>query len=408
MAGEKALLGVDEALERILASVSAPVESENLPLADALGRTLAAGVVAKRTQPPVDVSAMDGYAVRLADLAEPRARLKLVGESAAGKGHEEPLAGGECVRIFTGAPVPQGADAILLQEDAGVENGWLAAKAPPGPHIRKKGLDFSEGETALSAGTRLGVVELALTASTNTAIVSVARRPRVAIIASGDELTPPGSELGPAQIVSTNNFMAAALVAEAGGAPIDLGIFRDDLADLQRALGLAREAKADVVVTLGGASVGDRDFLRPALEKEGMTLDFWRIAMRPGKPLIFGRLGPALVLGLPGNPVAAFVCGVLFLKPLLRALQGDPHADADRTEIVLLGSDLPTNKARRDYLRARLTWNSDGLIVATPQPLQDSSLLTELARSQALIVREIGEEPAKAGDPCRILRLSDA
>jgi molybdopterin molybdotransferase len=408
MAGEKALLGVDEALERILASVGAPIESEELPLAEALGRTLAADVVAKRTQPPVDVSAMDGYAVRAADVATPGARVKVVGESAAGRGYGAAIRAGECARIFTGAPVPPGADAILLQEDAAVADGWVSAKAPPGPHIRAKGLDFTQGETALAAGTRLGAAELALTASTNTATVKVARRPRVAIIASGDELAPPGSELGPAQIVSTNNLTAAALVLEAGGAPIDLGIFRDDLADLQRALGLARQARADVIVTLGGASVGDRDLLRPALEKEGMALDFWRIAMRPGKPLIFGRLGHALVLGLPGNPVAAFVCGLLFLKPLLRALQGDPEADADRTEIVLLGSDLPANKARRDYLRARLTWNSDGLIVATPQPLQDSSLLTELARSQALIVREIGEGPAKAGEPCRILRLRDA
>ncbi len=406
MAGEKALLSVDEALERILASVGAPLESESVPLAEALGRTLAADVIARRTQPPFDVSAMDGYAVRAVELA-PGKRVRLVGESAAGKGYDAPLGAGETVRIFTGAPVPPGADAILLQEDASVEDGWVSAKAPPGPHIRTKGLDFSQGEIALSAGTRLGAPELALAASTNTATVEVARRPRVAIIASGDELAPPGSELGPAQIVSTNNLTAAALVREAGGAPIDLGIFRDELADLQRGLGLARQARADVIVTLGGASVGDRDLLRPALEKEGMTLDFWRIAMRPGKPLIFGRLGHALVLGLPGNPVAAFVCGLLFLKPLLRALQGDPEADADRTEIVQLGSDLPANKGRRDYLRARLTWDSDGEIVASPQPLQDSSLLTELSRSQALIVREIAEGPAKAGDLCRILRFRE-
>ncbi len=408
MAGEKLLLGVDEALERILASVRAPTERENLPLAEALGRTLAADVVAARTQPPADVSAMDGYAVRATDLTGSGARLRLVGESAAGKGFDAPLAAGETVRIFTGAPVPEGADAILLQEDAAVEDGWISARARPGPHIRAKGLDFTQGEKVLAAGTRLGPAELALTASTNTARVDVARQPRVAIIASGDELMPPGSQLGPAQIVSTNNFVAAALVTEAGGAPIDLGIFRDDVADLRRALGLARQDKADVIVTLGGASVGDRDLLRSALEKEGMALDFWRIAMRPGKPLIFGRLGNSLVLGLPGNPVAAFVCGLLFLKPLLRALQGDPAADADRSEIVLLGSDLPANKARRDYLRARLTWNSDGLIVATPQPMQDSSLLTELARSQALIVREIDEGPAKAGDLCRILKFRDA
>ena len=222
--------------------------------------------------------------MRAADLAQPGARLRIVGESAAGKGFEAPLVAGETVRIFTGAPVPDGADAILLQEDAAVEDGWVSAKARPGPHIRAKGLDFTQGETALSAGTRLGAAELALTASTNTATVAVARRPRVAIIASGDELMPPGSQLRPAQIVSTNNFVAAALITEAGGAPIDLGIFRDDLTDLRRALGLARQAKADVIVTLGGASVGDRDLLRSALEKEGMRLDFWRIAMRPGKP----------------------------------------------------------------------------------------------------------------------------
>jgi len=399
------LLTVDEALARILAGAQPLAGAETLPLATALGRTLAADVVAKRTQPPCDVSAMDGYAVRAADFAAPGARAQLVGESAAGHAFSGALGPGECVRIFTGAPTPLGADAILLQEDAVVEAERIGAVRPPGQHIRTAGLDFTEGHVALRRGRRLGPAELALAAVTNHAVLAVARRPRVALLASGDELVPPGSELGPSQIVSCNNLIAAGLIAQAGGEAIDLGIFRDDLGDLERGLALARGEKADVIVTLGGASVGDRDLLRPALARQGMTLDFWRIAMRPGKPLIFGRLGDAQVLGLPGNPVAAFVCALVFLQPLLRALQGDPEAGADRTEAAILGADLPANKARRDYLRASLSQDATGRLVATAQPRQDSSLLTELAESPALILREMGVGPAKAGDPCKILRI---
>ena len=215
----------------------------------------------------------------------------------------------------------------------------------------------------------------------------------------------PGAQTGPTQIISSNNHAVAGIVDQAGGEAIYLGIFHDDLTDLQRGLSLAREAHADVLVTLGGASVGDHDLLRPALANEGMTLGFWRIAMRPGKPLVFGRLDQSFVLGLPGNPVASYVCALVFLAPLLRALQGDPTAGDDRTEDALLGADLPANKARRDFLRARLARNSQGRLIATPQLLQDSSLLTELARSQALLLREIGAPAAKAGEPCRILRL---
>jgi len=406
MADDK-LLSVDDALDRVLAGAGRLAGDDDVPLWRARGRTLARALVARRTQPPLAGSAMDGYAVAAADLAHAGARLRLVGESAAGHGHGGRLRGGETVRIFTGAPMPQGADAILLQEDAIMENGLIGALTPPKPrqHIRDKGLDFAEGVAALSAGTRLGPSELALAAAMNHASLPVARRPRVALLASGDELVPPGAEPGPAQIIACNGYAVAAVVEQAGGEAIDLGIFRDDLAELERGIGLAREARVDVLVTLGGASVGDHDLLRPALARQGMTLGFWRIAMRPGKPLIHGTLGDMRILGLPGNPVASIVCALVFLAPLLRALQGDPRAGEDRTEAALAGADLPANKGRRDYMRATLTKDAQGRLVATPQPLQDSSLLTELARSQALLVRETGAPPAKAGDPCRIWRL---
>ncbi len=400
-------LGVETALARVLDGARALGESETVPLPLALGRTLAQDLAARRTHPPQDVSAMDGYAVIAADLADPGARLRLIGESAAGHGFAGALESGDCVRIFTGAPLPAGADAILLQEEAVVENGLVGASSPPqqGRHIRARGLDFAQGRVALNAGTRLKAAHLALAAAMDHAELSVARRPRIAILASGDELVAPGRATGPAQIVSSNNFAVAALVEEAGGEALDLGIFRDDRADLARGFGLAREARADVLATLGGASVGDHDLLREALADEGMALDFWRIAMRPGKPLIFGRLSEAFVLGLPGNPLASYVCALLFLQPLIRALLGDPEAGAERSESALLGVDLPANKARRDYMRARLKKDAAGRFVAFPLPLQDSSMLTELVAAQALLIREIDAPPAKAGDACRVIRI---
>ncbi|WP_424362609.1 gephyrin-like molybdotransferase Glp [Methylocystis parvus] len=401
---ENKLLPVDDALARVLAG-AARLGEEDVTLAAARGRTLSRDLVAKRTQPPVDVSAMDGYAVRAADLAS--GPVRLVGESAAGHGYEAALKPGETVRIFTGAPVPAGADAILLQEDAEVADGDVRLKpgAKAGDHIRAKGLDFSEGAAALFAGTWLGFAELALAAAMNHATLPVAHRPRVALLASGDELVLPGAEPGPSQIIACNSFAVGAIAQEAGAEVIDLGVFRDDLAELERGITLAREAKADILVTLGGASVGDHDLLKPALARQGMTLDFWKIAMRPGKPLISGRLGDAHILGLPGNPVASIVCALVFLAPLVRALQGDPTAGADRTETAIAGADLPANKGRRDYMRAMLAKDAEGRLVATPMPMQDSSLLTELAQSQALLIREPGDAPLPAGSPCRIWRL---
>jgi molybdopterin molybdotransferase len=382
---ESKLLSVDEALARVLSDATRLGE-EDVALGAARSRTLAQDLIARRTQPPIDVSAMDGYALRAADLAA--GPLKLVGESAAGHGYGAPLNPGEAVRIFTGAPVPAGADAVLLQEDAETADGALRAKpgASAGDHIRTAGLDFREGHAALAAGRRLGPAELALAAAMNHATLPVARRPRVALIASGDELVPPGAEPGPSQIIASNSFAVAAIAEDAGAEVVDLGIFRDDLAELERAIVLARAAEADVIVTLGGASVGDHDLLRPALARQGMTLDFWKIAMRPGKPLIWGRLGRTPVLGLPGNPVSALVCAVQFLVPAIAVMSGLPGGRPP-TLLVRAGSDLPANDQRFDHLRASLGTDRDGRPVATPFPVQDSSMLKTLARAEALILR---------------------
>ncbi len=406
----KPLLSVADALARVLAPVT-PLPEERVPLREAQGRTLARDLAATRTQPPVDVSAMDGYAVRLSDLDDPARALILVGESRAGLRHAGALGPGETVRIFTGAPVPEGADAILIQEDAEVSGKAVRATEKPvqGRFIRRAGLDFTEGEVLLRAGTRLGASQIALAAAMNHAELPLTRRPLVAIIATGDELVQPGSVVGPDQIVASNAYAIAAFVVQAGGIALDLGIIADDLHALEAGIVAARDAGADVLVTLGGASVGDHDLVKPALERQGMSLDFWRIAMRPGKPLIHGRMegtaGPMAILGLPGNPVSSIVCGVLFLTPLLRALSGDPKAGAERGEAAVTGVALPANDARADYMRATLVTREDGARVATPNKLQDSSMLRVLADAEGLLIRPPNAPAAEAGAPCRILPL---
>ncbi|MFF8800031.1 MULTISPECIES: gephyrin-like molybdotransferase Glp [unclassified Methylobacterium] len=401
------LLSVADALARILAAIPGPVEAETVAVQSAAGRTLAADLAATRTQPPFPASAMDGYAVRAADIAPVPASLRLIGTSAAGHGFSGTLGPGEAVRIFTGAPVPAGADAILIQENAEADGETVTAREPvaAGRFLRGAGLDFREGDTLLRAGETLDARRLALAASAGHAALSVRRRPRLAVLATGDELVRPGERPEWDQIVASNGLALAALGQEAGAETIDLGIAADDIGALRDAVSRARTAGADLLVTLGGASVGDHDLVQAALGAEGMELGFWRVALRPGKPLMHGRLGPMLVIGLPGNPVSSIVCGLLFVVPALRALLGDPRAGEDRSEPALLGRDMPENDARQDYLRARLELAPDRLPVVHPETRQDSSMLAVLGASEALLIRPPDAPPARAGDPCRIIRL---
>ena len=399
-----ALLPVETALAQVLDGV-APVDAEEVPVAEAANRVLARDLAARRTQPPFDASAMDGYAVRAEDTAQ-GARLRLVGEAAAGRRFPGRLGPGEAVRIFTGAPVPDGADTILIQENAGADGDAVTAlqSEPKGRFVRPKGLDFREGDVLLRAGLRLEPRHVALAAAMNHAAIPVRRRPVIAILATGDELVPPGGDPGPDQIVASNGVGLAAEVRLAGGAPLDLGIVPDRLDDTAQAIAAAISARADVLVTLGGASVGEHDLVRRALEDAGMALAFWKIAMRPGKPLIFGRFDRLRVLGLPGNPVSSLVCAAVFLRPLIRTLQGLSAALEGEAE-ASLGRDLAANDERQDYLRAGLE-EDRGRLIATPFERQDSSMLATLARADCLVIRPPHAPPARRGDSCRILRLS--
>ncbi|CAD5259712.1 Molybdopterin molybdenumtransferase [Bosea sp. 62] len=400
------LTPVPVALKALLDSVPGPTKAETLPLAHCAGRVLAGDVAALRTQPPFANSAMDGYAARAADL-EPGKELKVIGESAAGRGFPSPVGPGETVRIFTGAPIPDGADAILIQEHAeGVGSPVIRVTSPAnkGQFIRPAGLDFETGEILLKAGRRLDSAALGLAAAAGHPTLSVRRKPLVAILATGDELVLPGEPVGPDQIVASNSFALAALIEQAGGTALDLGIARDNHPDLANKIDAARKASADVLITLGGASVGEHDLVQAALKAQGMELGFWKIAMRPGKPMMMGRLGPMVALGLPGNPVSSIVCGHLFAMPLVEALLGIAEPERDRSEAAILAVDLPANDERQDYLRATVE-TIDGERRVRPFAKQDSSMLANLSRAEALVIRPAFAEAAKAGDPCRIIRL---
>ena len=405
MAGED-LMRVEAALASVLARAE-PLESETVSLAQAYGRTLAQDVASTRTQPPFDVSAMDGYALRAGDCAAVPARLRVIGASTAGHSFAGSIGEGEAVRIFTGAVVPDGADSVLIQENAAAEGDHVIVREAVaiGRNIRRAGLDFAAGDVLLRAGRRRAANELALAAAMNHPALPVVRRPRVAILATGDELVRPGTQPGPDQIVASNSFAIAAHVLAAGGEPLDLGIAADTVEALEAGILAARAARADVLVTLGGASVGDHDLVKSALSQQGMVLGFWRIAMRPGKPLIHGHLGPMHILGLPGNPVSSIVCGILFLIPLVRALSGDAKAGSDITEPAALGKAVEANDGRQDYLRAALTFDAAGHCIATPFPRQDSSMLRILAEAECLLVRAPHAPASGAGAACRIVRL---
>jgi len=400
------LLPVPEAKARLL-DRARPIERvETVPLREANGRVLAAPLTALLTQPPFDASAMDGYALRAEDAPNVGAELVVTGTAAAGHPFDGQVSRGQAVRIFTGAPVPAGADTILLQEDAELlSNGRIRTTfdVTGGRHIRPRGQDFVEGETVLSKDVLLDYSRLTVAAAMNHPALDVYRRPRVAILATGDELLPPGRTPAAGQIIASNMTGIAALIEDNGAEVVDLGIVGDSREAIASAVNAARAAKVDVLVTSGGASVGDHDLVQATLKEAGMELDFWRIAMRPGKPLMVGSLGEMQVLGLPGNPVASLVCGLLFLEPLLRKLARLP--ERKREAQALTARDLVANDRRQDYLRATLVTDAEGNVVVEAFSKQDSSMMKILAHSDALIIRPPHADALPAGSPCPILLL---
>lgn len=393
------MITVEEALSRCFALVT-PLTGESLSLRQAAGRVLLADAAARLTQPPFDASAMDGYALGRAAAAG--ATYRVLGEAGAGHAFAGRLGPDQAVRIFTGAPLPEGAATIAIQEDVAADGDSITVKAEsrPGDHIRKRGQDFTEGEV-LSAPRRLRANDLALLAAMNIPTVTVARRPVVAIIATGDELVMPGDTPGPDQIVASNLFALEAMARAEGAETRLLPIARDNEEDLRQVLGLA--AGADLIVTIGGASVGDHDLVGKVAADMGLERAFWKIAMRPGKPLMAGRLGSAVMLGLPGNPVSAIVCGHLFLLPMLRAMQGLPATGAPSARAVL-AQDVGPAGPRVHYMRARLT-PTEGLPRITPFASQDSALLRILTEADALLIRPLGDGPRKAGEVVDYLPL---
>jgi molybdopterin molybdotransferase len=399
-----ALISVAEALDHVLAH-AAPLPSEQVALDDALGRVLAADLKALRTQPPADLSAMDGYAARAADIATAPVALRIIGEVAAGRPFTTTIGPGEAARIFTGGVMPAGADTVVVQEITERRGDAVTVRKPvsKGRHIRRQGLDFQRGDALFSAGRRLSARDLALLAGMNYPRLPLHRRPKVALFATGDELVPPGQEPGPGQIVYSNGFALAALARQEGAAVVDLGLVKDELDATIAAIRGARGVGADILVTTGGASVGEYDLVHKAFAAEGMNLSFWKVAMRPGRPLMHGRLGGMHVLGLPGNPVSAYVCAFLFLVPLIRCLSGRSDLMMP-TESALLACDLPANDERADYLRATLQEGSKGPI-ATPFPIQDSSMMVPLAKADCLVIREPYAPAAAAGSRCAIVKF---
>jgi molybdopterin molybdotransferase len=401
-----ALMPVAEALARVLADAD-PLPAESAPLLEAHGRVLAVDLKALRTQPPANVSAMDGYAARAADVASVPVRLKLVGEVAAGHPFDGKIGAGEAARIFTGGVVPPGTDTIVIQENTTREDDAVVVtvSAGKGRHIRTAGLDFETGKVLLAKGRRLSGRDLALAAAMNHPTVPVHRRPKVAVLATGDELVMPGSDPGFGEIVYSNGYATMALARREGCEVVDLGIVPDRLDETAAAVRRARDSGADILVTSGGASVGDYDLVQKALAAEGLALSFWKVALRPGRPMMHGRLAGMHVLGLPGNPVSSYVCAVLFLIPLIRRLCGRSDVEP-APEPALLGCDLPENDERTDYLRARLSSATEGLPLATPFLVQDSSMLVPLAEADCLLIREPHAPAAKAGSRCTILKLA--
>jgi molybdopterin molybdotransferase len=399
------MMPVAEALARVLADAAA-LPAEDVALDEARGRVLATDMAALRTQPPDAVSAMDGYAVRGEDVAQAPVTLTLIGEVAAGHPFDGTVRAGQAARIFTGGVMPDGADTVVIQELTTRDGDKVTIQKPTAKarNVRAKGIDFKQGETLLAKGRVLTDRDLMLAAAMNYPTLSVVRRPKVAVLGTGDELVMPGNPLKPGEIVYSNGFALTALAQREGAAAAELGIARDRVEDIVANVRRARDAGADILVTSGGASVGEHDLVQRALGAEGLDLSFWRVALRPGRPMMHGRLGAMHVLGLPGNPVSSYVCAYLFLAPLIRKLSG--RADVEpKPEPAVLGRDLSANDERADYMRATLEQGPDGP-VATPVPDQDSSLMAPLAMAACLVIRPPRAPAAAAGSHCVILKLA--
>ncbi len=397
------MISVDEALTRILSAIPR-LEGEEVSCDNAAGRVLAEDIIALRNHPAENQSAMDGYALRRDDLDTLPATLKIIGEAPAGSLYEGTIGAGQAVRIFTGGGLPDGADTVVMQEDTEAGEGMVTVNAAPpkGKHVRLMGNDFRAGNVILQAGERMTARALGLAISAAGGTFTLARRPRIALLATGDELVPPGIEPEPGQLVGANSLMLQALFEEWGAQVIDLGIARDSAASLQDLV--QDRTDFDMLVTIGGASVGDYDLVQSALGVAGLEVDFWKIAMRPGKPLIFGRLGGKPMIGLPGNPVSAFVCATLFALPAIDAFQG-ANDIGPRQSLAVLDGDLPENGARQAYLRASLSAGDDGALRVSHLPNQDSAALSSLATADAFIIRAVDAAAVSAGESVPVLLL---
>lgn len=390
------MLSFDDALTRILAAVPQPAP-EKLHIENAMFRVLAAPVIAGHDQPPFTASAMDGYAVHASSIATGQS-YAVAGESQAGTGLNTALQPGEVARIFTGAPLPEGADAVIIQEDAerNGDNVQFSVAASSGENVRRQGLDFAQGNALLQPGTLLGPAASALTAASNVDEVQVYQRPKLAFLSTGDELLPPGSTLNPGQIIGSNGFALKPLFSPYIDSFTDLGNAPDDEAALRAMFEKALNSEAQFIISSGGASVGDHDLVQPVLKSLGVDVDFWKIAMRPGKPLMFGQWQDKLLFALPGNPVSSFVTALMLVVPALRASNGfaDPHSRALR---LPLASSLSANGARRHFIRARLV-EVDGRSMAEPFSQTDSAHLSTLAAADLLIVHPESSPELAAGE----------